>query len=162
MSNIGLRENFLGRSKKVDVIREKLESFKFDRSLRKEVDINELTRNFLEIGKCVEEIEHNSAVFAKTQRRFKEYIKDMKGESDYHRAAAPVEVELDEEFDNFNVQEFLDPKLGSKLWFEEQPQKMEVLYKKKKFKEASMIVKEVRAQKVKDYEVFIFNKETET
>jgi hypothetical protein len=48
------------------------------------------------------------------------------------------------ENDDFNIDDFLNPKKGSKNWLEEQPEKIKVLIEERKYEEAVKLILEIR------------------
>lgn len=50
----------------------------------------------------------------------------------------------DKENDDFDIDDFLNPKKGSKNWLEEQPEKIKVLMEERKYEEAVNLILEIR------------------
>lgn len=55
---------------------------------------------------------------------------------------------------DFNIEEFLNPKKGTKRWLEEQPERLRVLIDEKKYEECKNLIKEIRYSELDliDYE----------
>ena len=54
------------------------------------------------------------------------------------------EDEEDNQNDDFDIEDFLNPKLGSKNWLEEQPEKIRVLIEERKYDEAVHLLTTIR------------------
>jgi hypothetical protein len=108
-------------------------------NLRK--DVEEFTIDYVKYLKDVEQEENKT----------KEHIIKEKSEKLYFEELDVLEKAMEEDF---KLDEFLNPKKGTKRWLEEQPEKLRVLIDEKKFVECVRLVKEIRECELEliDYE----------
>lgn len=140
-------------------------------------------QTFMNIGKYVDRIDKNISGLMNTQKNYSILLQNLRKDVeeftiDYVKYLKDVEQEENktkeqiireksdklyfEEFDvlekameeDFKLDEFLNPKKGTKRWLEEQPEKLRVLIDEKKFVDCVKLVKEIRECELEliDYE----------
>ena len=124
----------------------------------------------MNIGKYVDRIDKNITNVLNTQKTYSNLLQNLRKDVeeftiDYVKYLKEVESEQVKEGDlkekkdklhfeelenlekimdsDFNIEDFLNPKKGTKRWLEEQPEKLRVLIDEKKFSECVNLVKEI-------------------
>jgi len=141
---------------------------------------------FMNIGKYVEKVDKNITNLMNSQKPYSGLLQDLRKDVeeftiDYTKYLKEIEKEEQrakekktkehkdriyfDEFDNFenvfesgfDLDEFLNPKNGTKRWLEEQPEKLRVLIDEKKFTDCVKLMKEIRISQLDiiDYETKI-------
>lgn len=108
------------------------------RDLRK--DVEEFTIDYV---KYLKEAEYTRSKESELKERLEDFhFEDLEG----------LEKAVE---NNFSLDDFLNPKKGSKRWLEEQPEKMKVLIDEKKFGDCVALMKEIRKSDldIVDYDV---------
>ena len=91
------------------------------------------------------DVESFNVNYTKYNKSLQDNKKKKKIERELNNIYNDLKDDLEEvKNEEFNIDDFLNPKKGSKNWLEEQPEKIRVLIEEKKYQEAVLLIKEIR------------------